>query len=479
MTADKIYQALFFLLFISVSFVSYGQTPNLNPDTSHADRLREDFSYFRNSIQKNYPSLNRYSDVTKMEALFDRSYASINETTTDLAFYKNLKMLMSEMKDGHLYCSLPPDLETYRKEKAVFFPIKLQCIEGKAYVNSAPNAQIPNGSELLSINGKPIDTIVPELLKYIVSDGNIDTKKYHILDNFFYFYYFIAFDESAYFEVRYKAGGQIKNSRIKADLERNIIDSKNAPSSSLLSFSIERNQTALITIKTFDPSALKGNFGDFLSASFKKIKDLKIKKLIIDLRGNGGGRDTYGSLLYSYLANNPFNYYRNLWSATKDLDFDQFKSTVSSYNNLQPAMLSQLHHNQYQLAKEAHPNLQLISPNSDHFTGKVLFLIDGLSFSTTSEFCAIAQRNKRGDFIGEETGGTFDGNTSGVQLELTLPNTKIQTSFGTIKYEMAVNRVNKAGRGIVPQHQVIPTNLDLFKKKDVQLAYAIWLANQK
>ncbi|WP_182953650.1 S41 family peptidase [Pedobacter gandavensis] len=416
-----------------------------------------------------------------METLFDSSYASINEKTTDLTFYKQLKMLLSEMKDGHLYCSLPPGLETDRNEKTLFFPLKLQFIARKVYVISATNAQIPAGSEIKSINEKPIDTIITELLKYIPADGNIQTKKYHILNNFFYFYYFIAFDESPTFDIQFKSpDGQLKNSKIKADLEQNIIGPEiAAPPQSLLDFSIEPDQTALITIKTFDPSALKGNFSDFLETSFKQIKDLKLNKLIIDLRGNSGGKDTYGSLLYSYLANKPFRYYKNLQTATNNLDFNQFKSTVSSYNDLQPSMLRRVKNNQYQLGKEAHPNLQLFQPNNYHYNGKVLFLIDGLSFSTTSEFCAIAYSHKRGDFIGEETGGTYEGNTSGVQSEFTLPNTKIQVSFGTIKYEMAVNSVAEPGKGIVPQHKVISTIQDLIERKDVQLTYAIWLANQK
>lgn len=476
MPGRKIYQIINFILIICSPLISYGQT---HADLSHADSLRQDFIFLRNSIQNKYPSLDRYSDP-KMNAVFDNSYGSINEGTTDLEFYKIIKILMSKMKDGHVYCSLPPSIETYRNEKALFFPIKLQFINSKVYVRSSFDPGIPVGSEIISINKNPVDTIQIELLKYIVSDGNIQTKKYHILNDFFYFYYFIAFGEIPYFDVAYKStDGQVKESRINACLEKNIMEDEESNSAQpLLEFSVKPDRLALITIKSFDPSALKVDFGDFINTSFKKINDLKVEKLIIDLRGNGGGRDTYGSLLYSYLTNKPFKYYKSLKTVTKDLEFDKFRKDISSYNDLKPSMLRETQHDQYQLDKDAHPNLQITYPNKYNYKWKVLFLIDGASFSTTAEFCAIAYDNKRGDFVGEETGGTYDGNTSGVQTELVLPNTKIQTSFGTVCYEMSVNRVNETGRGTIPQYKIYSTIQDILKKKDVQLHYAIWLASQ-
>ena len=152
MAGYKIHQTITFILLSCFSLLSYGQTSILNANISHTDSLRQDFNLFRSSIQNTYPSLYRYSDKKKMNAVLDSSYASINEKTTDLEFYKMFKILLSKMKDGHLYCSLPPALETYRSEKALFFPVKLRFIGSKACVDSVPNPQIPAGSEIISIN---------------------------------------------------------------------------------------------------------------------------------------------------------------------------------------------------------------------------------------------------------------------------------------------------------------------------------------
>ena len=480
MPRNKICQTITLIIICCSSLLSYGQKPTLKANINHIDRLKQDFTFFKISLQNNYPSLYRYSHARKMNAVFDSCYTSINERTTDLAFYKMFKTLISKMKDGHISCSLPPALETYRNEKASFFPIKLRFIDGKAWVDSAPNPQIPVGSEIIFINKQPIKAVLPELFKYIVSDGNIQTKKYHILNNFFYFYYFIAFGEAPSFDVEYKLkNGKIKCVKIKADLEKNILKDENTDfPQPLLDFSIKPDQIALITIKSFDPSELRIDYSDFLKTSFNKIRDLNIKKLIIDLRGNGGGRDLYGSLLYSYITKKPFKYYKSLQTVTKEMDFDKFKSNVSSFSNLTPKMLKKVHENQYQLAKDAHRNLEVIHPDQS-YNGKVWFLIDGLSFSTTVEFCAIAYSNKRGKFIGEETGGAYDGNTSGVQHELVLPNTKMEISFGTVKYEMSVNSATEIGRGIIPQYKVQSTIQEIINKTDAQLKFALQLAGQE
>lgn len=142
-------------------------------------------------------------------------------------------------------------------------------------------------------------------------------------------------------------------------------------------------------------------------------------------------------------------------------------------------MLENIDNKYYRLKNEAHNNLQTIQPNKNNFKGKIWLLIDGLSFSTTAEFCAIAKSNNRGKFIGEETGGAYYGNTSGVQIDTILPNTKITISTGTIKYEMAVGKTKFTDRGIIPDYLVTPTIEDIINKQDVQLNYALKLTTEE
>lgn len=110
-----------------------------------------------------------------------------------------------------------------------------------------------------------------------------------------------------------------------------------------------------------------------------------------------------------------------------------------------------------------------------NFKGNVYVLINGLSFSVTTEFCAIAQSNHRAVFIGEETGGGFYGNTSGRFIDVSLPYSSITIHIPAVKYSMSVNYKKNKDRGIIPDYQVIPTMKDLVEKNDTVLNFALKL----
>src|SRR5215210_7293731 len=85
--------------------------------------------------------------------------------------------------------------------------------------------------------------------------------------------------------------------------------------------------------------------------------------------------------------------------------------------------------------------------NKPTFTGKVFILINGGSFSTTSEFLSQAHFHKRATFIGEESAGGYYGNSSGFMPVVTLPNTKLAVRVPLMTYYMAVSGYKAASHG--------------------------------
>lgn len=475
----KLFRTVLFLIFIFTnSIFSFGQTINKNTPINRTDSLRQDLSFFKKKLEDNYPSLYRFSEKSKIDNLFDSSFTSINNETTDDVFFKKLKFICSNIKDGHLYCGPSPLIIKKYDTKPIFFPLKLHFIKDKAYIICCNKDGLVAGTEIISLNNISINQIRKELFKYMVSDGSIETKKYHIINNVFSLYYLLVYGQKPIFNITYKSSlDKLKTLELNPVFENDIPLVNNVENKNLLNLSFSGN-VALLTIKTFDSLALSKNnidFRSFLQIAFKKIKDKKCNKLIIDIRGNGGGRDLFGSLLYSFLTDKEYNYYKSLITKTNKLPYDQFKSSNSSYNDLTSSMLESIDNKYFRLKMDAHNNLMTLKPSKNSYMGKVWFLIDGLSFSTTAEFCAIAKSNDRGKFIGEETGGAYYGNTSGYQIDTILPNTKISISMGTIMYKMEVKPAKFSDRGIIPDYVVIPSIDEIINKKDVQLNYALKL----
>jgi hypothetical protein len=470
-----------FLLILGFTSFSFAQLAKLPIPETKVDSLRNDFIVFRNTLEQRYPSLYRYNNKKAITALFDSCYTSIQPATTPLQFYTMIKYLLGAIKDGHLYAGSPAAMRKYMNEQETFFPVKLHFINNKAYILQAVNSSLQPGTEIVSINEQPINLIKKELFKYIVSDGNIESKKYYVLNGFFHIYYFLVYGPQTRFNITYKSTQELKNITLAAGSQKKIADNNSlAVPEKLLQFSVTNN-IGLLTIKTFDSADLEQaheNFRSFLEQSFNEMKQQKINRLIIDLRGNGGGRDLYGSLLYSYLTSRPFLYYKNLVAATKNLPYNLFKSSGSSYNNLNPNLLDSIAPHYFTLKKQAHNNLQLQQPAANHFNGKVFILINGLCFSTTAEFCSVAKSNSIATFIGEETGGGYNGNTS-PQTDTVLPHTGILISYGNIEYHMAVRSSNYRNRGILPDYSIKPAIHDIMQKRDVQLQYALQLAAKK
>ena len=140
-------------------------------------------------------------------------------------------------------------------------------------------------------------------------------------------------------------------------------------------------------------------------------------------------------------------------------------------------MLERQPNGKYRAVK--HPNWGTQQPNKPHFAGKVYILINGNSFSTTSEFLSHAHARKRAEFIGEESGGGYYGNTSGPGAFISLPNTKLQAYVPLMGYYMAVRDYKAASRGVVPDHPVKYTIDELLTGSDKELALALELAREK
>lgn len=123
------------------------------------------------------------------------------------------------------------------------------------------------------------------------------------------------------------------------------------------------------------------------------------------------------------------------------------------------------------------PLLDEQQPDSNRYKGKLYVLINGASGSMAAVVASFLKGNGRGIFIGEESGGTMEGNTSHQSARLVLPNSKIRIAIPLIKTTNAVAFAK--GRGVEPDYYVTPKIDDILKGIDTELNFALSLIPSK
>ena len=87
--------------------------------------------------------------------------------------------------------------------------------------------------------------------------------------------------------------------------------------------------------------------------------------------------------------------------------------------------------------------------------------------------------NRRATFIGEETGGAYYGNNSGVFAIVSLPNTKLTMGIPLMAYYSNVSGYPYKDRGILPDHTVTNSVSDVLQKRDATLEYTLKFIQSK
>jgi len=451
--------------------------------------MQADFDLMRKALEEAHTGLYRYSTKAEMDRSFDAQRAKLNREMTDAQFRAFLVETLAYIRCGHTSVSPSASLQT-ALSTVPKFPLRVRLEGTRLFVllNHTPdNGTIIPGMEILEINGKTPGEIVGRILPKLPADGDIESgKRFHLQRNFHNFYNILV-EQATEFTIKARdAAGKVITAKLPGvlDTERkdqNVVNRSANENLAKLEWSRENVSMRFLKIPEIAQIRIRGfNGRDYppsIENSFKTLKEKGTKTLIVDLRGNGGGADMFGAMLVSYLTDKPFRYFDHINVKSLSPSFKEFSDWKTEREGELKNGVQANPKGGYLVTARLHPGVAEQPPGKYPFTGKVFVLIDGGTFSTAADFCAVIHHLKRAEFIGDETGGGYYGNNSGMQTIVTLPNSKARVTVPMYEYWNAVPGYDGKRRGTKPDHVVETKAADLLRGFDQQLDRALKLAS--
>jgi len=450
-----------------------------------------DFDLMRKALEEAHSGLYRFSTKAEMDRVFDKQRAKLNRPMAKTEFLAVVAETLAGIKCGHT--GLTPDGETREAvANAPMFPLRV-LIEGRrlmVFFNDTQDDQtIRPGMEIVEINGRKPSDIINRILTAIPTDGDIETGKLMRIQRNFGTNYWLMVEQSGEFSVKAKdAAGKTTTAKFAgvkdADRAKNQNPVNAEAQANIAKLEWSRENLSLRFLKDPDVAQIRirgfsgQDYPQWIENTFKTLREKGTRALILDLRSNGGGADMYGAMLVSYLTDKPFRYFDHINVKTISPTFKEHSDWRADREGQLREGMETNPAGGYLVTAKGHPGVAEQQPGKYPFLGKVFVLIDGGTFSTAADFCAVAHHLKRATFIGEETGGGYYGNNSGVQTVLTLPNSKARVRVPMFEYWNAVPGYDGKRRGTRPDYPVGTKAENLLRGMDEQLEFALKLAAQ-
>lgn len=439
---------------------SFGQTDPLERIIS-TDQLKHDFEILASTLEENHPGLHLYSSPNEIHNVLhpelNKKEYTLREALTLLA------AAVDQIHDGHTNLLAGDYITGDILARQKFFPFTLRIADGRAYVNHNFSEYdfLERGTEIVSINHQSIDEILAELKPFITCDGYDREAKLEQLEGQFWWYYGLRYGYRETFVIRYREYGSsdvkhLVNAALtysdRFDMLSEVYGFDWEPDEKM-SFTIHED-VAILTVNQFHGMS-KVVYSAFLESTFKRMRKNDVEHLVIDIRKNGGGREGFENILFSYLPNEMICKYDEIYALNMQTESYAYLEH-GGRNRIQDWLYRSFeYHQDGQEWKRRRPRfLSTLQPREQQFEGQVYLLVGGQVFSSAADFAAMCKEYVDNcSLIGTETLGGCVSNTSGYFYRLVLPHTGFEVEIPRVHFRLNIPADNPGG-GVLPDYFV-------------------------
>jgi len=402
----------FLFLILLSPLIVIGQSTNKLNKLSNEEKLFG-ISKIWKEVEYNYAYFEKIGQE-KWDSLYVSLTKTVLATTNDYEYYRALEKFIAFLKDGHSKIEwFPRYIDRYTTVYKGYW-IEFNYIENKVIVtrvNAKKKDELPIGSELVEINGMTTENYLTQFVLPHISASTESARR-----NIAAYYIFDGLKDT-----KYNVKILTPNKELKSlELVHGRIDDGAFPpelyppkvTKKDVEFRWLENGIGYLTINSFSDSSVFKAFKEELPELYK------VKKLIIDLRENGGGNTEVGLEIFKYLTIDSLIFGEKM-RARKHISLNKANGVrIKSVNN-----------SSSQWEKEAYLdyNNKLYTefdyePITNHLNAKriiipTLILVGYKTASAAEDFLVFTKGQKHIKTIGEKTYGS-----TGTPYFISLPN---------------------------------------------------------
>ncbi len=353
----------------------------------------------------------------------------VEAVKTDLEFYALVNRMTGELHDAHTRFNSPTAWENRQKQQGVTIGFLMTELDGRVVVtevlpdSNAAHAGIEPGMVILTVDGKPIAEKISESAQKVIASSTDRITRVRVYGGVF------PGGADASFKIGFE---RADGSKFEATVTKQVVPRPPDVQSRLLPSGL-----AYIRFDGFQPPVTQ-EFKDALE------KFRGAPGLIIDLRGNGGGRSDVLSALAGFF----------LTSKTVLAEFMTRKDVGDTEAGRSPK-----EHRKFNAGKDG----------GQIYAGPIIILTTTYSASSSELFSGGMQEIGRAKVVGTQTCGCVIGISHNEKMKgggVLEVSEILWFTPKSRKYE---------GEGVIPDKIVAPTIDDLQQKRDVVLDAGIEL----
>lgn len=427
--------------------LAFAATPALaqpagDEDRFTPDQLRQDFLRLHETLEAAHYDLYAETARSVFDQRRDEMLAEIIEPMTRAEAMVHFQTYMALARHGHARIDFPADAWfAFRDAGGGAFPVDVRIRQGRVLVEAHQSGldTLQPGDEILAINGAPNAIWMPHLTRHLSAETA--TLAHTLLESYLPALIWLEYPDATSLDLRVRhAGGEIETLRVpllSRDVAEDLAEIR-TPVFSLDGFDARMLDDDIAYLRpgafyNTEPGGVVWDatgFIDRVDAAFESFLNADANALILDLRDNPGGDNSFSDPIIAWFADRQFHFASEFSIRVSEASTAANAARLAEYEEgvaEVSALFAELYADQETGDRVAF-EIPLVDPRpGTRFEGAVYVLINRYSYSNAVTTAALIQDYGFGTIVGEATSDM--STTYGAMEYFTLPQTGIRVGY--------------------------------------------------